>query len=635
MAKVIVDVVLKDGVNQDTFVSSFDDISDVELDNKLESIPTLVSLNVERSYLPTLESNPSVKSVSDPDALISAPVTYPSEPSNFTLTNKTIGWVPPNSSSDGKSNLSYLHYLNTDVIVRNGSPTTLGNNYNSYNNHYEDGDWIDQDNHTYYNKYNGKNVDIVIAELATTPDSDHDYGHNHPDFANLDSSGSRIGKVNWSHGGSYANQPGGAHVFSSHGIQAVSAAIGNYSGFAKRANGYLVYGGSTTSALDAIKTWHESKSVNSETGLKNPTIVAYEFQYYTTFFNYAIKVEDISSVTGPSGTASRPGSGWGSDLTPFTTRDIIPRKVLDPVDSNWYWMITFPRQGTEGGSSHRYEGLKIATEALWDAGITVLDSGGNYTHTYSNEDDEDSTYCTISGSVQLYEMGNTGATTTITRTTTTTANWYPHYHYGAAGINKCISIAAGGNSEANPVLDYYTSRGPAVNIIGRGVSTYTCGDKDDTVYADGNRWGSFGGNSCAIPTVAGSLACQAEKFYVKNGVWPTPDQLKNIGIAEARPGMVFQDTINWENVPAASDTNINPTRGSYGSSGHGHLEMKAGQTSWQSYHYDAAGTPNNAMYINAQAFNREHTHGRRPTSGVLYPRPRKFGLEPPRTYVSA
>ena len=151
MAKVIVDVVLKDGVNQDTFVSSFDNISDVELDNKLESIPTLVSLNVERSYLPTLESNPSVKSVSDPDALISAPVTYPSEPSNFTLTNKTIGMIPPNTSADGKSNLSLPHYLNTDVIVRNGSPTKLGNRYNSYNDHYEDGSWIDQDNHTYYN----------------------------------------------------------------------------------------------------------------------------------------------------------------------------------------------------------------------------------------------------------------------------------------------------------------------------------------------------------------------------------------------------------------------------------------------------------------------------------------------------
>ena len=630
MAKVIVDVVLKDGVNQDTFVSSFDSISDVELDNKLESIPTLVSLNVERSYLPTLKSNSSVESVSDPDALISAPVTYPSEPSNFTLTNKTIGTIPQNSSSNGTSHIAYLHYYDTDVIVRNGSPTYLGNNISSLGDHYEDGYWVDTDNHTYYNKYNGKNVDIVIAELATTPDSDHNYGENHPDFANLDSSGTRVGKVNWGHGGDYDDQPGGDPVFSAHGIQAVSAAIGNYSGFAKRANGYLIYGG-TTSSLNAIKAWHEAKSVNSETGLKNPTIVAYEFQYYTTFFNYAIKVEDISSVTGLSGTASRPGSGWGSDLTPFTSRDIIPRKVLDPVDSNWYWMITFPRQGTD----HRYAALKTATEALWDAGITVLDSGGNYTHTYSKEDDEESTYCTISGSVQLYEMSNAGETTTITRTTTTTANWYPHYHYGMAGIDKCISVAAGANSEANPVLDYYTSRGPGVDIIGRGISTYTCGDKNDTVYADGNKWGAFGGNSAAIPTVAGSLACQAEKFYVKNGVWPTPNQLKNIGIAEGRKSMVFQDTTSWENVPAASDTDINPTRGSYGSSGHGNLEMKAGQTNWQSYHYDAAGTPNNAMYVNAKAFNREHTHGRRPTSGVLYPRPRKFDLEPPRTYVGA
>ena len=99
--------------------------------------------------------------------------------------------------------------------------------------------------------------------------------------------------------------------------------------------------------------------------------------------------------------------------------------------------------------------------------------------------------------------------------------------------------------------------------------------------------------------------------------------------------MVFQDTTSWENVPAASDTNINPTRGSYGSTGTDHLELRAGTSSFNAYMYDASGTPNNAMYVNAQAFNREHTHGRRPTSGVLYPRPRKFGLEPPRTYAPA
>ena len=37
-------------------------------------------------------------------------------------------------------------------------------------------------------------------------------------------------------------------------------------------------------------------------------------------------------------------------------------------------------------------------------GVTVIDSGGNYTHTYANEDDEDDYYCTISVTTTLYQM---------------------------------------------------------------------------------------------------------------------------------------------------------------------------------------------------------------------------------------
>ena len=41
---------------------------------------------------------------------------------------------------------------------------------------------------------------------------------------------------------------------------------------------------------------------------------------------------------------------------------------------------------------------------------------------------------------------------------------------------------------------------------------------------------------------------------------------------------------------------------------------------------DHVGTTNLQAFFNNQSFNREHTHGKRPTSGVLYPRPRKFNL---------
>ena len=47
---------------------------------------------------------------------------------------------------------------------------------------------------------------------------------------------------------------------------------------------------------------------------------------------YAIKIEDIDSVTDPTGgTTSKPGGGWTSDYTAFTSRGIIPFQLQDPT----------------------------------------------------------------------------------------------------------------------------------------------------------------------------------------------------------------------------------------------------------------------------------------------------------------
>ena len=61
---------------------------------------------------------------------------------------------------------------------------------------------------------------------------------------------------------------------------------------------------------------------------------------------------------------------------------------------------------------------------------------------------------------------------TITKSTTSTANWYPLRIYGPAGIDKAINVAAGQNSEGAPTLDFYTGRGPVIDLIGRGYGTF-------------------------------------------------------------------------------------------------------------------------------------------------------------------
>ena len=184
---VIVSVLLKDGVDQNTFVSSFDSVSEVELHDLVESLVSLVVLKVEKSYLPTLRSNSSVKEVEDPDIVIE-PLAYPSEPSDLVITGKTVGWTPTNTSSRGDSNLSLQHYYDNDSLIRTTSDAQFIGNEVFGETSFEDSSTIDQGSHTFRNKYNGEHVDIVIAELATTPNASENHGETHPDFRKHDDS---------------------------------------------------------------------------------------------------------------------------------------------------------------------------------------------------------------------------------------------------------------------------------------------------------------------------------------------------------------------------------------------------------------------------------------------------------------
>ena len=117
-----------------------------------------------------------------------------------------------------------------------------------------------------------------------------------------------------------------------------------------------------------------------------------------------------------------------------------------------------------------------------------------------------------------------------------------------------------------------------------------------------------------------------EEYYVLNGAWPTPQQVKDMLIAESRPTLVDVQTTTWSNVPAASDTDIHPQE-TYYSPDYGHAKLKGG-IEQHIFVTDLAGTPNRQCHWNAKGFNREHTYKERPVSGVLYPRPRKFDLPP-------
>ena len=63
MAQIAVDVLLVDGTNEEDFINSFHNTSEVELKNRLPNSPTLLVLMVEESYISTLESDSRVVSV--------------------------------------------------------------------------------------------------------------------------------------------------------------------------------------------------------------------------------------------------------------------------------------------------------------------------------------------------------------------------------------------------------------------------------------------------------------------------------------------------------------------------------------------------------------------------------------------
>ena len=311
MAIKLINVKLKDGVDQNSFVSEFDSVSEVTVKNLLPNIPTLVIFNVEESYLTTLQSHSSVESVEEePEAFPS--VTYPSKPSAYTLSNKTVTTNIVNSSRDGTDYLSYQHYLDTDIMQRDGTNKLgLANNYGASGSFPARATFDENSQYagqTYSSIYTGKHVDIVALEVGPTLSTYDELQDVHPEFDDPDNTGNtRCVPMDWNGCSSDSNnQVTPNSMFFNHAIGTLSAAGGIHGGIAKKSNLYAIYlyGNDSNDYLsaccNAIIHFHNNKSTNGTTGLKNPTIVIGEFQYlYDTY--YGIKVSDIASVTDPTG----------------------------------------------------------------------------------------------------------------------------------------------------------------------------------------------------------------------------------------------------------------------------------------------------------------------------------------------
>lgn len=403
-------------------------------------------------------------------------------------------------------------------------------------------------------------------------------------------------------------------AFSSHGMGVLSAAAGSICGFAKGANlrvSYTTGGDGVVECIDAIISWHNSKSINPETGVKNPTIMIGEYQYLTER-RYGVPINSVSSIVTPNGTVSRPVGGWGTDFTPFTSRNIIPFQVFDPVTSDFVWCAVFPL-GLYAST------LRTSLETAWDAGIVCINAAGNNGGVYVKYNDPEymGTYCTFDSSYTLYTIVYSTINPTNTKSTSTTTTRYPFIAYGPHGLTKGIDVAAGRNSEGLPVLDAYSNRGKGIDIMGLGSNTWTANPL--LTYSGGHRWGMFGGTSCATPTVVGKAACIMEREFYYAGVWPSPDQVKNLLTQNGKNKAITLATTTWSNVPSASSDIINTSSsglvriydGGGGNGGYGFSEL-AGTTNIRAFFdpldYDFGTIPTSINENSTVTFNIETTN---------------------------
>lgn len=550
--------------------------------------------------------------------------------------------------------------INVVVSEKNSVGTRTGANYTpdtgaSYANVNYSSQWV------------GRHVDIVTMEANDTALA-FTHANSHADFDSLTNPGtSRVIPVDWP-GLSAANTQATVQtqILTEHGNGVLSAAGGTICGFAKHANLYQITstGGDTFPDMyNALLNWHNGKTVNPATGERNPTIAIGEVQW-GTWWDKAYRIIDIKAIvnydsnTQTSTTiASRPAGGWGqtgSDLTPFLDAGIIPRQLKDPTTNEMYWVV-----GISAGSE--YASLINAMTQCNAAGIHIINGAANQGQTFRKYNDP--LYQNLQIEMDItqpytrynliydYDENNNWILKIETGTQYSGGSgqyWRVFWNYGIHGHDFAIDVAAGQVSEEWSVLDDYSCRGPGADIIGMGANTFTS-NPVTTFAGQTQKWGMFSGTSCAAPTVVGKAACEIEKYFTFNNVYPTPTQLKEIVCQQhyfyghreddsyEKKHVVLSDsyiqsltpygsansvgTINWTSVNSPSSTNSYYTH--YYGNGTRQCTLYDNQyiNGWITT-VELAGTTRQKANLNVKGFERSQTRGVRPKSGAVYPRPK-------------
>jgi hypothetical protein len=481
-------------------------------------------------------------------------------------------------------------------------------------------------NDTVKSNFLGEYVDIVAIE-AGTPILAYNGHENHVDFQEFDSTDSKFVKMDWSDYNGAADSVSNNQIsnpsgpfWTAHAAGVLSAAGGKYCGWGKKSTLRVIYledGAST--AYYAVLQWHITKAVNPETGVRNATVVTGAWGYSGIEHEEFYRIEDIASMTVQGGgvTVTRPGGGWGSDLTPFTNNNIIPRVINDPADSTDKWMISVPNQSrfsTFDTIMNTYNNYN---------GIYHFKSAGNNAHIAVNPADVAwNDYITPDGGYRVLNTLDGEGRNQFTASSTSNSNQYVFRNYIDGGNNQ-FTIAACQQDDTNRLMDDYSNRGPMIDFAAYGAYTWT--SYPEISYTDGN-WGYFSGTSCAAPVAGGCAAVFIDWYFTQRGVYPSIAQLKALMIKHAKENLIGEDLINFASIPTAG--NISSTK-LYASSEVNRVKDNDFQNGGAELS-ELYGTPPLRVHIPwgirmgsgkyIAGGSEQTTNGRRPLSGTAWPR---------------
>lgn len=460
-------VVLRDGVNYDAFWREMESNSygsasllgrQISIINEQSLHPQMCNYALTDDEANALRQDPRVLVVDKPLEELGLFAVPPTIFGPLTDANVTFTIPPYNNAAGGNINWGIMRH-SYDTNVYGNTVSTL-------------------DEYRYV--LDGTGVDMVIMDSGIE--------YYHPEFQAADGN-IRIVQYNWT--GNLDTSPNSVNFYdvSGHGTAAASIMAGRTYGWAKNATIYPCKipssgtgpGAISTidAALDAVLSWHNSKTNNK------PTIVVAEF--YLAIFSFTMT--GISYRGGPvvPSSAPDPNKGMGPANNTISIYD-LPSNTQYPITT---------------GQPYRYSPYDTKVENMIKAGIIFIAAAGNNAHKIAAETDPD---------YENYWIG-----TSSTGSVFNNINGFGYYNRGATPATaNSIVVGAMAVGEISPGKNYkasFSNAGHNVTVFTAGWDVRTAVSNSNTnpftsTYYANSSFGqcNFTGTSAALPQVAGMVA---------------------------------------------------------------------------------------------------------------------------------